>query len=527
LKPPPSPITLKQIAEHRWKLACTEHVTARNKKLSFERYPFQVQMYQDDSRVIVLMSCVQIGKTEFAIVTTMATMDAGDGINVMYVLPDQTSVSRFVQAKFNRTVSNTRYYDKMSKEVGRVSLKSLGGGFVSIVPSTSDSAFKEYTADSLIFDEFDLCDPENVILAHDRLEEIDDDKLRAVLYIGNPQFKNGPLHEKFEQSDQKYWNVTCEDCGHVNEIDWFKNVLKARGEWYEPRVDPIDVVCDKCEYYLDVSKGHWIARHPGREISGYQFNQIIGGKEPAELWRSFREARFQPTKMQHFYNSYLGLPYTAVGAGVTDDELAALQPAFAKKWQACIAGIDVGAELSLAIGKDVGDALEVLHYSKVPNRNEILRLLNEHDVRGVVIDSEPGGFYIKQWAEDLTSMGIKVLLCRNQESMYEHEAEIDPESGEIRYHRTWLLDSFHSLIKRHQVRLNSNLPEVYRNELQAITRALVQRESGRVSMYRWSKGEDHAFFASAYMMLAMRFCPVYDLDMIRTESVPVVSPLQW
>lgn len=493
---------LTDVAGQRCNLAANTHRTHRGNKLNFEEYSFQREMYKDTSRNIVVVGCVQCGKTEWATITVMAALTLDHGFNALYIMPDRTLVSKYVNGKFNQTKKKTPYYKEIVRDLDNSNMKEIGGGVVYFGISSREADFKESTCDLVIVDEWEMCNQANVALAPDRMEESD---LGCMIKISNPRYRGGPIELEYENSDQKKWTVDCGHCRNACTVGWFESIVKPAGEWFRLRSDPPAVVCDKCNHPIDPIKGYWKAHNPGHPTSGYRLNHVMKSNlDLHKMWKEFNDARDDMIKLQIFYNSKAGMAYTAPGAGITLEMLSAIHE---RKRPGNVglgdtsAGIDLhGHDQSVTILSEAGGRPHVLAYEKCRSTEETGRFLERHHVTRVVSDSEPGGYFVREWAEKQRAGGVRVLLSRNEEKLYGFQPKIDKDSGELRIHRTMLFDDVWNHIKSGLITIAPDLPECFTEEMTFSTRYLDIDSTPQV--YRWTKGNNHAMVSLGFALLA-------------------------
>lgn len=506
---------LEDIAQRRCKLAREVHRTHRNVPLDFPRYPFQVELYKDHSQNIVIKGCTQRGKTEWAMCTTIAALTLDHAFNALYIMPDQSSLGRFVQAKFDPTKKNTDYYQSIVTDTDNRGVKKIGNGFVAFGISSRVSDFKEFTCDLVVIDELELCDQNNIKFARDRMSN---SPAKHMIVISNPAFKNGPIDLAYKDSDQKKWVVDCPSCGERARIGWFEAVVRPKGNWFEPRSNPLAIVCEHCNEPVNPRKGYWHAYNPDHTTSGYSLNAVMSVQdgELEELYREFEEARGDMVKVQAFYNSRAGEAFTAPGAGIDVEMIAAAKEKRPLEAGIHSAGIDLhGHDQSVLIMSDQGGKPHIVCYEKCGSTAETEALLNRFNVVRAVSDSEPGGYFVREWAENQKQRGVKVALARNQESLYGFNPKLDDKSGELRFHRTMLLDEVWKHFAQELITVDPNISEQFIVEMTASTR--YKDEDKIPHVYRWTGGDNHAMFSCGFALLASRMLGFSQLTDFRSS----------
>lgn len=489
---------LRDVAGERCRLAAKVHRTHRGSPISFKRFPFQRAMYKDPARKIVVVGCVQKGKTEWATITVLATLLSDHGLSALYIMPDRLSLGKFIETKFDASRDRTPAYKGAVKDTDNKNVKQIGGGFVTFGISSREADFANVTCDLVVIDELELCAQSNLKLAADRMEESD---LKAMIVMSNPRHRGGPIEEEFADSDQKHWHADCGNCGESCKVGWFESVVRPKGKWYELRAERPMAVCSKCNEPLDIAAGYWKPDNPGHPTSGYRMNHVMAGSDLGEMWLEFNQARNDPEKLQRMYNSRFGLPFTAPGAGLTEEMLEAITESKRPNGQ-YVAGIDLhGHDQAVIILDDSYPVPHVLAYEKCRSTEETGALLQRYGVTRVVSDSEPGGMFVREWADRNRASGVKVALGRNQESKYQKQPAFDDKSGELRFHRTWILDNVLKHVQSKLLTIEPGLRNDFAKEMTASSRFL--DVNSEPAVYRWTKNvPNHAMFSLAYALLA-------------------------
>lgn len=189
------------------------HRTHKFKPLEFDQHKYLKQIYFDNSDYIVVIKSTQNGISEWALSRSIG--EAMTGRSVFYVFPTDKLVYRFVRNRFDKTMDATPFYQAQIK-TGKVkntdsmSLKHLGAGAIAFVGSNSSSAFAEFPADTVLIDELDYCDQENIKMAWERLSQAEH---KHEIKIGNPTIEGYGVDKEFADTCKYEWFLTCQ-CGN-------------------------------------------------------------------------------------------------------------------------------------------------------------------------------------------------------------------------------------------------------------------------------------------------------------------------
>jgi len=523
---------LVRIRKKRLDFALDCHINSRGEKLNFKDYPHIRQLYESTAPNIVLQGAVQSFKSEWAIVDHFAA--AFTGLSVFYIVPKYEIRTTYVQNRINKVVENVHEYKSIvgAGFFDSVALKSFGRGTIKYVAASVISDMKEFPADALYVDEVDQCNADNVHYAVDRLMA---SPYKFKRYLGNPTIKNRGINALFLDSNQQEWHFKCPWCGKPVEASWFDSVVQEvydksgnvsdyilRDTEWEPGCGrDIYLICIQCNGAVDRGdfRGEWISKGEGG-LEGYHISMLCSSLNSiAGMWSRFKKALYTPLRLQQFYNSDLGLPYSAAGSKVTLDVLLnCVEPSYKVLIfddYACIAddahvgpcsmGVDVGANFDVRISYiEPRGQRRLVYVGKFPVKNpEIIQdLVERYNVVCCVMDAMPESALVQDLQEKLP---CDTWLCTYRGAGRGTKRKYDNISKIIGIDRTEALDrSYADMVKRYNIlpaNFEAMLGGTYVNELCASVREVIEDSNGAFR-YEWSKGVDHHFHADTYDRLA-------------------------
>jgi len=413
------------------RMALVHHRNTRGQPLSFRDKPYLIELYTDLPRCdeVVVRKAVQTGVSELCI--QLALERAGwSGRIVAYVLPTYSIRDRFVQKRIDPLLQTVAAYrercpggsDGKRRSAGNLKLKQFGEGSVLFLGSNTPGDFLEFSADTLIIDEFDQCDPGNLAKARDRL--------RASPYpqevrLGNPTMPRIGISRLYDDSDQRRWFFQCDGCGHRQALDWFRNVVEQDddGAWKlrdssrsqhlqamaskTPRAG-MDArpLCNRCHapFNRAAEGGLWVPAYAGR-ARGYSMSRLDVLSD--SLWGLFAEwqaVQGSTDRLSAFYTSVLGIPYEFSGARVTHAMLGSCATGPAIDYlggpeygpRVVTAGVDVGSVLNVTISTTEkpttpdGEPVRLCRYvGAVRTFDEVADLFRRYRVDVAVVDVAP------------------------------------------------------------------------------------------------------------------------------------------
>lgn len=512
--------------------ATKHHRNVRGQKLEFDSFFYMLDILADPSPNVVIQSAVQTGKTEAMICSLFA--DCSLGLSVFYVLPTSDTRNVFVSNRIKRLSRTVDFYDRMvSGSKGNANstiLKHIGPGVVRFGASQSMSEFKEFPADVLMVDEYDICDPKGLSFALDRTKA---SPYRFTKYLANPTFPGTDLRHNinyhFDNSDAKRVHYKCPKCAVVQPLLWTQNVVEEVKKNklvvdFVPRLvreGSVIPVCCRCNAELDRRRDvvGWIATgDPNHRVSGYLISRLNCLNDSLdELYAVFRQAVGNETNMQVFVNSDMGEAYAGgTGNKLTEeliggccDEFLLPQPGQVRG--PCTMGVDVGATLDVRISDYIReeDGLarrRMVHVGKYRTVDEIIEVGRGFRVAVAVIDAMPES---RLSLDFQTRAPFRVWRCnyRVAEGKSVKSIQWKPDEGKHgceRYcevDRTEAMDAVFQQYVRREVAEPKGFAGLldgrYLSEMTGPSRA--RDEDGAAF---WVKTVDHQYHASVYDWIA-------------------------
>lgn len=516
-------------------IALRHHRSTRGDPLTFKDKPYLIELYCDAPRIdgFDAMKCVQVGWSELLV--QLALERAGWGGRICaYVLPSFQLRDRFVQRRIHPLLEQVpAYAAKLTHgDIGSVRHKRFGKGALLFLGSNTVNDFIEFSADTLVVDEYDRCVQENLAFARDRLRASQHPQL---FRIGNPTLPREGIAGLYDQSDGRKWHHQCGHCGERQPLDWLANVVdrNTAGRWVlrdtaSEVTGTVRPVCRKCGKPFDrvANGGQWVAERPTQHRRGYQISRLdVLSQDLRPLWAEWLEAQGSGTKLVAFYASVLGMPYAPEGSAVTQEMLmrAAIgdpldeggDPRLAR--QQVVAGIDVGSRalhvdicVVEARAEDERNVRRGRWTGEVGTFEELYDLLVRYHVDIAVVDARPETRAAQQLRDRCAETGVcDVWLCQfhatDRVGAQDYGVRLDYDRKLATVDRTQLLDA--TMEDTRVVPARRTWPEdVWRvkgwaDQMQAPKRVL--NESG--TRYLWSEGtaDDHYRFCDAYSRVAM------------------------
>lgn len=463
--------------------ALTRHSNQRGAPMSFQSRPALIELYATLPKLprAGIVKSPQTGVSELLI--QLALHEAGElGRIVGYVLPGDRIRDRFVLRRINPLLLNVPAYrrrlpgveqDKLTAgDTGNLRSKPFGAGLILFLGAGSDGDFVEFSADTLILDEYDLCleaSRDNVGKAFDRVLESPSPR---VIQLGNPEMPRDGIERVYDEGDRRIFCWRCGHCGHYQPIEWAESIVRRSdsGQW-TPR-DPVAAadpnaplrpVCTRCHaaFTRDPEHAAWIAQTTEiKRDPSYRMTRWDDLREQASLRSIYDEwiaAQASSRLVRLWWRRNAGRAFEDSSSAILREDL--LDASVLERVDhvggdayegATTAGIDVGSIINVNVSQTVRPpgrrAERHCRYIGTTSTPEgVLDILRRYRVRTCVIDANPERRMAQQIKDQARALGCTVWLCEFQSSVARAGVEefglrTDP-AGRVMVDRTQLLDA--------------------------------------------------------------------------------------
>lgn len=319
--------------------------------ISFEKRPWQKDIYNDLSPLQVFFKPPQIGAT---VMNTLKSLWVAKTLNrqIIYTLPTLGDVHDLVGGSFNRIIAQNPILREWTKDHDTVEQKQVGNSMIFYRGTFTSKQAMMIPSGLNIHDEVDASDPAVITQYETRLQAQEDGGWRW--YFSHPSLVGHGVSIYWEDSDMKEWYITCSKCHHEQNMTWPDSIDEER-QCY---------VCKRCKEQLAesdrVGPGRWKNKDgvvwSGKiegdyAFSGWHVTQLMLWNKSA---KDILKAKNDPTKdKQYFYNYVLGLPYMD-----SDDQIEPTQVL-----RNCVNVINPRTE-RIVIGADTGHGIHYVMMNK-------------------------------------------------------------------------------------------------------------------------------------------------------------------
>ncbi len=479
-----------------------------NANFSIVDHEFQEKIMNDNAQHQVIKKCSQVGLTEIVVRVALAFLVRHQGTTCIMTQPTRTMALNFSTTRVDDIITEAPLIrNLLDRKVDSKELKALGKSFLYIKGTKGASSAISVPADMILTDEYDFSDLAVVGKYNSRLSH---SKYKLIKRFSTPTIPNFAISKEFDMSTQQHYLMKCPHCNHWNEHDFFKDVVVLHKDYQSVAPaditiddlvnigpDQVQMLCQKCRQplvYHDYTEMEWVAKQPGRYISGYQvrpWNTAM--QRPFDLLRSREDYELYAD----WVNFGLGEDYIDANqifdpSKITEMTLSLGMPIFI--------GIDFGKDCWLVTGFKNPDGVVVVNRKEKVNEHDILErvetILREEFVLGMVLDALP---------QTKLSADIRELMPKgtaytayysdNQKDYY----QIKGNEEDVTIARTQLFDKVLS-IKELVVQKDKNT-ELFKDHLQGMVKQRLKDDVIESERYVKVKA-DHFLHALGYMYVA-------------------------
>jgi hypothetical protein len=467
---------------------------------SFTDRPYLVEPMQARLRGAPNKRCImkgtQAGFTEMQVVETLWGLIQGYyPRGALYLFPTMDEVREFSKARFSTLISsNPTSIGQYVQDTNTATLKKVGSALLylrganltmqgSEVGDRESAKLRGIPVDKVIYDEYDLMDPDVRMMASQRMG---DSEIKEEVYLSNPTTPDFGIATLWKESDQRYWFRRCE-CGEWTSAEWsFPECVKRGhdGKGY--------IACIKCGRKLDVrSPGEWVPmnRANSEKMWGYHWSQLTSRNN--DPWDILDQYTSPPDgKLGPVVRFRLGRPYVQ-----SEDRLRASavlaccgnDPQMTGHPGPCAMGVDVRRHKNVVIGIRTGrDRYQILRVARLESWDDVLRIGQKFHVKSCVVDIRP---YEDSAREFQKKAKWKTWLCEYLEST-PVGTQYSEATGIVKVNRTEVMDATHRLVvSERQLEIPAVCPEVRQFALECSSVAKIEEvhRKTRQIIFRYHK----------------------------------------
>lgn len=500
----------------------------KGRPFSFDRYPFQRELVNDEHKNTVTIKPSQVGVSEIYQRCALAFITRNRNTKVIYSYPDDAMRKTNTQTRVIPLVDANKVFNLENggeKPVRSIQLLQVAQSFLYMTGSKVGDATST-DADALFLDEYDLHDMEVASLFSSRLQNSDWKWKRK---FSTPTYTEFGVDQDFNASDQMYYLIKCDSCNHwmyplftpqfvevrnlPSDLNELTDIDQGVIDTYNLDIENSYVCCERCRSPLDLGRENnraWIAKYPSRKnLRGRKINPFsVSTRPPSDIFHEMLDYKLKDN-IRGFKNSVLGEAEDSSNARLSEAVIRACiknkdVPAVRSDLPSWI-GIDMGhtCHMVVAQGFELTSVTVVImdSFPLAQLQDKVKAVMNTYNVIGGLVDRHPES----QAANDVRDMTHHIILpCE-----YRGTKELNPILGpskevmHIQADRTTLLDEVARAVRLQNIQFYGY--GIHESDIPTHLRNMVREESPETPA-TWKKldSDDHFFHALGFMLSAIK-----------------------
>lgn len=508
-----------------------KNTTLKGRPFSFNRYPFQRELVNDDHRNLTCIKPSQVGVSEVFQRAALAFITRNRNVKGIYAYPEDEMRKKNVQTRVMPLIDNNKVFNLETggeKPVRSIQLLQIGTSFLYMTGSKVGDATST-DADFVFLDEFDLHDMTIAALFGSRLQNSD---WKITKSFSTPTYTDFGVDKEFTNSDQMFYLIKCDACNHwqfplftpdflhignlPSAINNLLDIDQTMIDTYNLDIENSYVCCERCRAPLDLGREDnraWVAKYPSRKHRrGRRINPFsVATRPPVDIITELIKYK-EKDNIRGFKNSVLGEAEDSSSARISEASILSCialgrgreVPPVQRDIPTWV-GADMGHTVHLVIGQghsieDI-EAVEFMAFPISELQTKIKYIRDTYYLAGGLVDRHPES----QAAADVRDATNGLILPCEYRGTKELNIIKGPD-GEILYcqaDRTALLDEVAMAIRRNNLRMSGY--GMHEADLKVHLRNMVREENPETPAV-WKKLDpmDHFFHAMGFMLSAVK-----------------------
>lgn len=512
----------------------------REKPFSFNRYPYQRGVVDDEHNNQVGYKCSQVGWSEVMQRWAPSWLKRHRSTKGIYAYPDDDMRKKNVQSRLMPLIDGEKVFNMENssgkKPVRSIELLQIDKSYLYVTGSKVGDATST-DADFVILDEYDLHNMQIAALFQSRLQN---SEWKIKKYFSTPTYTEFGVDRLYRDSDQMEYMIKCDACNnwqfptftprfiHIPGLssdinDFLVDIKQDIIDSGKLKLDESYVCCERCRSPLDLGREDnrsWVARHPSRTmLRGRRINCFSVATRPViDIVTELMDYKRRDA-MRQFKNSVLGEAEDSSSVRISEADIRTCigspsVPSINRDLPTYV-GVDMGHNCHIVVGQGYDPKnVKVVRMMVVPIKllNEtIAQLDNTYTIVGGHVDRHPES-KVANDVRDQTQR--RILPCE-----YRGTKEINPVTGpegpediiHIQADRTTLLDDVAAAVRGHYIEFNG-YEGIDSMEIITHLRNMIRVEAPETPAV-WTKLDtnDHFFHATGFMLTAMKTKRVLNL----------------
>lgn len=523
-----------------------KNTTLRDKPFSFNRYPYQRGVVDDEHNNQVGYKCSQVGWSEIMQRWAPSWLKRHRSTKGIYAYPDDDMRKKNVQSRLMPLIDGEDVFNMgggSKKPVRSIELLQIEKSWLYVTGSKVGDATST-DADFVVLDEYDLHNMQIAALFQSRLQN---SEWKIKKYFSTPTYTEFGVDRLYRDSDQMEYMIKCDSCNHWQFPLFTPNFVQIPGLSSDINDFQIDidqalidsgklklhdsyVCCERCRSPLDLGRENnraWIARYPSRTmLRGRRINCFSVATRPViDIVTEMMDYKRRDA-MRGFKNSVLGEAEDSSSVRISEADIRTCigspnVPAINRELPTYV-GVDMGHNCHITVGQgyDLKNVKVVrMMVVKLKDLQTVIAALdNTYTIVGGHVDRHPES----QAANDVRDQTQRRILPCEYRGTKEVNFVVGPEGPEDYIHiqadRTTLLDEVAAAIRGHYIELNG-YETIESTEIVTHLRNMIRVEAPETPAV-WTKldQQDHFFHSIGFMLTAMKTKRVMNLKQAVPQS---------
>lgn len=507
------------------------HTYLRGARYSFLDHEFQEKIITDDSQIVNVQKCSQIGLSEIMARFGVAIVNMIPDFSVIVTFPFSGDASNFAKTRIDPFIeSSPKLKESINRKMNNGEIKQFNTSFMYFRGTNGKTQAISIPADMIISDEIDRSDPHVLSQYTSRLTH---SKYKLRRNFSTPTIPGFGIAKEMTESLRFKNLCKCNHCARWFLPDYFEHVkipgydnglrTISKSNLTRTRYLEAQVHCPHCGAVPSLQPEHreWVAENPTEnfEAHGYMVSPFDAPNLISVI--DLIKASTMYSRFTEFVNQNLGMPEEDASESLTLTDMNAAQlpqGVDMRTSQLHCMGIDQGLICHIAIGRLTLEGEFLVVYRErctlgvLQERKR--KLAAEWKVIITVIDSQPNVSLVQeiQKSDKNCYGGVYTTTKRMLEPFKLQMFEGDPEEGKLPIHtaqinRDKAFDLLLGVIKRGAMKwapMNQEDDELFEKHCLNMRRVQVYDENQELT-WTWVKskdGEDHYHHTLLYLWIA-------------------------
>ncbi|MCF7822791.1 MAG: phage terminase large subunit family protein [Candidatus Marinimicrobia bacterium] len=277
-------------------------LTQEGNELDFEEHPYLLDIYNNESRYMVLASSRQVGKSTYLALKLMYEALKGGNESIMFLTAGDKQLSEVrddkIRSQFenNRQLKNRCFGPGSLNNKNKFRLSNQSTIHFKAIGKNVGSA-RGVTARIIYFDEVQSIPRKNISVVRASARTFKD--TAQYVFAGTFLSEDNTLNQLFLDTCQNEWIIRCSACGENNPPLGMQHI----------DLDRPYLFCVHCMEPMDAKNGTWIPQNPNSVKAGYRICSLM---TPECSWRTDSHDGlldlFESEPRDKFMNEMMGLP---------------------------------------------------------------------------------------------------------------------------------------------------------------------------------------------------------------------------